>query len=184
MTTNRKVILFISMSLDGYIAKRDDNIDFLSVVDQAGEDYGYFEFIKSTDTVIIGRKTYDNVVAMGFEYPHHDKDVYIITRHDRPVLTESTFRFYSGDLKELIIKLKEAEGKHIYSDGGAEIVNELLREDLIDEFVISIIPVLLGDGIPLFKSGRPESQLKLINSTHYEKGLVQVHYERIRQCGN
>lgn len=180
MTISRKVILFISMSLDGYIARPDDNIDFLSVVDQAGEDYGYFNFVKSVDTVIIGRKTYDNVVTMGFEYPHHDKDVYIITRQERPAVAVNSFKYYSGDLKDLIIKLKSGEGKDIYCDGGAEIVHELLKENLIDEFVISVIPVLLGDGIPLFKGGRPENKLLLIGSKHYEKGLVQVHYSRIQ----
>ena len=167
------------MSLDGYIAKPDDDISFLSAVDQPGEDYGYFDFVKSVDTVIIGRKTYDNVISLGIEYPHTDKEVYIITRSERPPILFSTFKYYTGSLKDLVNGLKAKEGKNIYCDGGAELVNELLREDLIDEFVISVIPVLLGDGITLFEKGRQEREIKLINARHYDKGLVQLHYEKI-----
>ena len=178
MGSNRKVILYIAMSLDGYIAKSNDDIGFLSLVEKPGEDYGYFEFIKSVDTIIIGRKTYDHVVELGYEYPHDDEEVFIITRTERDSSALSNTRYFCGDLKELITDLKLKDGKNIYCDGGAEVVNHLLSEDLIDEFIISVIPILLGDGIPLFKSGRPESKLNLINAVHFPKGLVQLHYER------
>lgn len=70
---SRKVVLYIAMSVDGYIAKPDDNLDFLSIVEKEGEDYGYFEFVKSTDAVIVGRKTYEKVLTMGFDHPHPTK---------------------------------------------------------------------------------------------------------------
>lgn len=114
---------------------------------------------------------------MGFEYPHKDKDVYIISRTPRS--DNGTFKYYSGNLKELIFTLKSSHGKNIYCDGGAEIVNELLKENLIDEFIISVIPIMLGDGVPLFNKGRPELNLRLINSLHFDKGLVQLHYVRL-----
>ena len=164
------------MSLDGYIATSYNGLDFLSLVEDDGQDYSYADFVNTVDTVIVGRKSYDKVLSMGFEYPHKNKDLYIITRTPRP--TVGSVKYYTGNLKELIINLKNKDGKSIYVDGGAEVVNELLNDNLIDEFYISIIPTLLGDGISLFKNGRPEFNLKLISSKSYNKGLVQLHYKR------
>lgn len=172
----RKVILYIATSLDGYIASPDDNLDFLSVVEQEGEDYGYAQFIESVDTVIVGRKTYDKVLSMGFDFPHSDKESYIITRTPKPATGK--IEFYTGDLKNLILKLKKQEGKNIFVDGGAEVVNLLLKDNLIDEFCISIIPVLLGDGIRLFQDNRPGLNLKFVRSESFKSGLVQVWYQK------
>ncbi len=174
MSTHRKVILYIAMSLDGYIAKPNDDLSFLNSVQKEGEDYGYFDFIKSVDTVILGRKTYDWVMKHVDEFPHKDKTTYIITRHYKA--SEGNLHYYNGDLKKLISQLKSQEGKNIFCDGGAEMVNLLLKDKLIDELIISVIPVLLGEGTRLFKDGRPEQSLKLISSKSYEKGLVQLHY--------
>jgi len=173
---DRKVILYIAMSFDGYIAKRDGDLSFLSIVEKEGENYGYTDFVKTVDTVIVGRKTYDKILSMGYAFPHSDKDTYIITRTSRPSV--GSVKFYTGSLNDLVARLKSTDGKHIFVDGGAEIVNELLKDNLIDEFYISVIPVLLGDGISLFKSGRPVIGLKLISSKSFEKGLVQLHYKR------
>ena len=170
----RKVILFIAMSLDGYIATKENSIDFLSMVELEGEDYGYADFVKSVDTVIIGRKTFDKVLSMGFEYPHADKDVFIMTRTERPAI--GRFNFHTGDLSLLVQGLKGQAGKNIYCDGGSEIVNELMKNSLVDEFIISIIPVLLGDGIRLFKDGRPMHELKLVSTRQFTSGLTQLHY--------
>lgn len=176
MNSGRKVILYIAMSLDGYISKPDDDIGFLSLVEKEGEDYGYGEFIKTIDTVIIGRKTYDKVISMDIDFPYSGKDVFVITRTSAPGTDD--VKFYSGNLKTLIEKIKSEKGKNIFCDGGAETVNGLLNEDLIDELIISVIPVLVGDGKKLFKDGRPEQRLKLISTKYFETGLVQLHYKR------
>ena len=176
----RKTILYIAMSLDGYIATADGGLDFLSVVEQKGQDYGYGDFIKTIDTVILGRKAYDKVLSFGIPFPHADKQTFVITRTARP--KEGNITFYNGDLKELMQNLKKEKNheteipKNIFVDGGAEIVNALMKDNLIDEFIISVIPLFLGEGISLFKQGRPETKLKLINSVAFEKGLVQLHY--------
>ncbi|MCF2442658.1 dihydrofolate reductase family protein [Dyadobacter sp. CY345] len=172
----RKVILYIATSLDGYIASPDDNLDFLSVVEQEGEDYGYAQFIETVDTVIVGRKTYDKVLSMGFDFPHSDKESYIITRTPKPAI--GNIQFYTEDVKTLVLKLKEQQGKNIFVDGGAEVVNLLLKDNLIDEFCISIIPVLLGDGIRLFQDNRPELPLKFVRSETFKSGLIQVWYQK------
>lgn len=164
------------MSLDGYIATKDNSLEFLSIVEQEGEDYGYNEFVKSVDTVIIGRKTFEKVIAMGYEYPHTDKDVYIITRTERPSI--GNFKFFTGELIPLVNSLKNQLGKNIYCDGGAEIANELIKNNLVDEYIISVIPILLGDGIKLFKDGRPEQKLELVSAKQFDKGLTQLHYKR------
>ena len=172
----RKVFVYIAASLDGYIAKHDDDLTFLSLVEQEGEDYGYAEFMDTIDTVIIGRKTYDKVQAMGIEYLRADKEYHIMTR--TPRAQEGNVRFQTGDLKAFIEELKQKEGKHIFVDGGAEVVNQLIQLDLIDEYIVSLIPILLGDGIRLFKDGRPEQNLTFVSSKSFEKGLVQLHYTR------
>ena len=173
---DRKVILYIASSLDGYIAKTNNDLSFLSIVEKEGEDYGYEDFISTVDTVILGRKTYDQVMKQVKEFPHADKTSYIITRTPRPSIGKTNF--YTGNLKELVLRLKKEQGKNIFIDGGAEVVNELLKENLIDEFFISIIPILIGDGIKLFKDGRRELRLKLVSSKSFDKGLTQLHYTR------
>ncbi|RYG06169.1 MAG: dihydrofolate reductase [Chitinophagaceae bacterium] len=174
----RKICLFIAMSLDGYIAKPGNDLDFLKLVEKAGEDYGYGEFTDTIDTLIIGRKTYDYVLQnVGLShYDNGKRDVYVITRTGRPQTGRTTF--YTGDLTELVKRLKSENGKNIYCDGGAEVINELLTHDLIDEFIISIVPVLLGNGTRLFNDGRPEQLLEFLQVKTFEKGLTQLQYKR------
>jgi dihydrofolate reductase len=174
---NRKVILYIAASLDGYIAKPNDDLSFLSIVQKEGEDYGYEDFVKTIDTVILGRKTYDWVMTQVSEFPHADKETYVITRTEKAAIGKTSF--YTGSLKELILRLKQKEGKNIFIDGGAEVVNALLEDKLIDEMIISTIPILLGEGTRLFKDGRPEQRLDLVSSKTFDSGLVQAHYKRL-----
>jgi dihydrofolate reductase len=174
----RKMSLFIAMSLDGYIAKHNDDLSFLKLVEKEGEDYGYAEFTSQIDTIIIGRKTYDYVVREigSSHYDNGQRNVYVITRTERPPIGRTTF--YTGDLTKLVDRLKSENGKNIYCDGGAEVINELLKHDLIDEFIISIIPTFLGTGTRLFKDGRPEQLLESITAKTFDTGLTQLHYKR------
>lgn len=176
MSSNRQIILYIAMSLDGYIAKPNDDLSFLSIVQKEGEDYGYADFVSTIDTVILGRKTYDWVMKQVDVFPHADKNTYIITRTARPTIGKTVF--YTGDLTDLVRKLKSENGKDIFCDGGAEIVNELLKNDLLDKIIISVIPILVGNGTRLFKDGRPEQKLKLVNVKTFDTGLTQLHYKR------
>lgn len=174
----RKTILYIACSIDGYIAKPNDDLQFLSAFEKEGEDYGYNAFVDSVDTVIMGRRTYDWVMARVAAFPNAHKKTYIISR--RKTGTEGNVSFYNGSLSTLVSSLKLQEGKNIFIDGGAEIVNELLKEQLIDDMIVSIIPVLLGDGIRLFKDGRPEQKSELISVQNYDTGLLQLHYRNIK----
>lgn len=174
----RKLSLFIAISLDGYIAKPNDDLSFLKIVEKEGEDYGYAKFIDTIDTLIIGRKTYEYVLReIGpSHYDNEQRDVYVITRTNRPNVGRTTF--YTENLTELVQLLKSKNGKNIYCDGGAEIINELLKTDLIDEFIISIVPIFVGNGTRLFKDGRPEQLLELISAKTFDTGVTQLHYRR------
>ncbi len=174
----RKISLFIATSLDGYIAGPNDDLSFLKSVEKEGEDYGYTKFTDTIDTLIIGRKTYDYVLREigSSHYDNGQRDVYVITRTEKPSVGRTTF--YTGDLSELVKQLKSENGKNIYCDGGAEVINDLLKHDLIDEFIISVVPVLLGDGTRLFKGGRPEQTLEFITAKTFETGLIQLYYKR------
>lgn len=174
----RRLILYIATSLDGYIATRDEDLTFLDSVAREGEDYGYAEFTAGVDTVLMGRRTYEKVAAMGVPDPHPGRRLYVITSSPRPA--RGDIHFHTGDPIELVRRLKGSTGRDIYCDGGAELANALIAADLVDRYVISTIPVLLGDGIRLFRDGRPQQTLKLLDSRAYPSGLVQNWYERVR----
>jgi dihydrofolate reductase len=176
----RKLSLFIAASLDGYIAKPNDDLSFLKLVEKEGEDYGYTAFTANIDTIILGRKTYDYVLKEigSSHYDNGLRDVYVITRTQRPGVGRTVF--YSGNLADLVQRLKSEDGKNIYCDGGAEIINELMKHDLIDEYIISVIPILLGNGTKLFKDNRPEQELEFVQAKSFETGLMQLHYKRAK----
>ncbi|MFD2200824.1 dihydrofolate reductase family protein [Shivajiella indica] len=175
----RKVILYIACSLDGFIAMPGDDLSFLDKVAKEGEDYGYNEFTEAVDTVILGRRTYEWVMSKVLEFPHASKETYVITREIRERI--GNIHFYSDDLESLVNRLKRKEGKDIFVDGGSEVVRMMLQVKLIDEMIISIIPVLLGEGIPLFAKGIPYQDLKLLSSKSFDTGLVQLHYEVLNE---
>ena len=177
---SRKVVLYISLSLDGYIATKDDDLSWLSIVEKKGEDYGYEAFNKTVDTYIVGRKTYDKVLSLtGGQFPQAAHlDCYVVTRSQRE--PENGVTFYNGDLSVLINNLKSKPGKNIYCDGGAQIVQLLMKNDLIDEYIISVIPIILGEGKRLFLGGSPMQNLKALPSNYYDSGLVQLRYNRVR----
>lgn len=172
----RPLILYIAASLDGYIAKPDGDIGWLSAVEAPPEDYGYAEFVKTVDTIVIGRKTYDKVLSFGIPWPHKGRKCYVLSGTKSG--SDENVEFFNGDIGDLIAQIRQSPGLSIYCDGGGEIVHELIQRDLIDRYVISVIPVLLGDGIALFKPGRPQHDLALLQSTAYPSGLVQLQYER------
>lgn len=172
---SRKLVLYIACSVDGFIAGPGDDLSFLDAMQTEGEDYGYGELLSRVDTVLMGRKTYDWVMSQVAEFPHAGMPSYIITRSSRP--SSGNIHFYNGSLSELIEKLKAQPGKDIFVDGGAALVNALLREELLDELIISVVPVLLGDGVRLFEDGGFLQNLHLKDSQHFSTGLVQLKYE-------
>jgi len=175
---NRKLILYISMSVDGFIATNDDDISWLSLVEKEGEDYGYYQFADTIDTYIVGKKTYDVVRSLcGGVFPLSEKyKCYVITRTEKE--SENGVTFYTGDLEKLIDQLKNKEGKSIYCDGGGQIVKLLMERNIIDEYIISVIPIILGNGKRLFLGGTEKIELEALPSKYFDTGLVQLHYKK------
>ena len=169
------------MSLDGFLATKDDDLSWLSIVEKEGEDYGYQLLQEQVDTYIVGRRTYDTILKLtGGEFPQSKiYDCYVITRQQRE--NENGVTFYNGKIDDLINKLKSKKGKNIYCDGGGQIVKMLMGKNLIDEYIISVIPILLGDGVRLFPGGTESILLKSQSCQYFDTGLVQLHYKKISE---
>ena len=175
---DRKLLLYISMSLDGYLAGPEDDLSWLDPFGSEEVDYGYYDFISQVDTYIVGRRTYDVVMGLVGEFAQADQFYcYVLTRHE--IENTSNITFYKGDVQELINEIRKREGKHIYCDGGAQVVKLLLEEGLIDEMTISVIPVLLGGGTRLFLDGIRRGKLEKVGVKEYDDGVVQLKYKVI-----
>nr|WP_317357350.1 dihydrofolate reductase family protein [uncultured Tyzzerella sp.] len=173
----RKIVLYIAMSLDGYIADINGKVDWLT-----GENINnncmdsYLNFIKTIDTVIIGKNTYNQIVneLSPNNWVYSGMKSYVITNN----LFDNTDEIISvnEDVCSLVAKLKKEEGKNIWICGGSNIVNQLIEKNLIDIYHISVIPTILGNGIKLFNKFDVERKLKLINNSSYN-GIVDLVYE-------
>jgi dihydrofolate reductase len=164
--------VYIATSLDGFIARPDGGLDWLSAMNRPGEDYGYQRFFDSVDALVMGRKTYR--VALGFDpWPYQGKRCVVLAHNPRP--PRHGEEFHSGPPGPLLARLAADGVKRIYIDGGA-VVREFLAAGLIDDLTVSVIPVLLGQGIPLFGGGG-EHRLHLLESRAFESGLVQLSYQ-------
>jgi len=172
----RKLVLYISMSVDGFLATKDDDLSWLSIVEKEGEDYGYKSFYKDVDTYIVGKVTYDKILSLtGGVLPQAETmKCYVITRQN--IDNKDGVEFYNGDIEALVSKLKSEDGKNLVCDGGGQIVKLLMEKDLIDEYIISVIPIFLGDGKRLFMGVIDTLNLKAKPSRYFESGLVQLHY--------
>lgn len=168
----RRVKLFIATSLDGFIARADGAVDWL----YTDGDFGMREFFASVDTALIGRKTHDQMVAWGHS-AYEGMDNYVFSRTRRaddgvPV------QYVSADLVAFVGRLRRQPGKDLWLVGGGDLIAEFRERDLIDDIILSVHPVLLGEGIPLFPGRHEPLNLELTRCTQYERGLVQVAYRR------
>lgn len=170
----RKIVLYIATSIDGFIARSNGEIDWLSVVEEPGNDYGYSEFLKTIDTTLMGNKTYQQVLTFG-EFPYKDKTNYVYTRN--PSLHQDPYaQFIHEDIATHVGRIKQQPGSDIWLIGGAQLNREVYDAGLIDEMIISIIPVAIGAGIPLFGHASKEHHFTLAESQSFASGLVQMRY--------
>ncbi|MBD2510976.1 dihydrofolate reductase family protein [Nostoc sp. ATCC 53789] len=171
-----KVTLYIAASLDGYIARSDGGIDWLSILDIEGEDYGYAAFYESIDAIVLGSNTYE--VGLGFdEWPYPGKKSFVFTKRHLQSDREDVV-FVSDTVKNALANIEAQGFKNIWLVGGGALINSFLQHSLIDEYIISTIPTILGSGIQLFPPPTPEEKLELINSKQYSSGLLQSYYRR------
>ncbi|MCB0570755.1 MAG: dihydrofolate reductase [Phaeodactylibacter sp.] len=172
----RRIRLYIAASLDGFIARRDGAIDWLSSVEKAGEDYGYTEFLGSIDTTLMGYATYAQVLTFG-AFPYSEQKNYVFSRQQRPP-DGNPVTFVAEDPAAFVSRLRQQPGGDIWLIGGGQLNAVLLQAGLVDELILSIIPVALGDGIPLFGGQPATAQWKLLEHKVFDTGLVQVKYGR------
>lgn len=176
MVQSPEVCVFIAASLDGYIATRDHDLSWLDVVKSEGEDYGYGPFIASTDAVVLGRKTYDTIRGFG-EWPFEGKKVVVFTHRTIDPMRNETQA--SGELKEVVARLRSEGVRRIYLDGG-NLIRQGLLEGIVDTITLSVIPVLLGDGVSLFEKIGRQITLEHLSTRTYPTGLVQLRYKVTR----
>jgi dihydrofolate reductase len=173
----RRVILFIAASLDGYIARPSGEIDWLFT----DQDYGYTEFLASVDTVLIGRKTYEQVLTFG-EFPYQEKQSYVFSR-DPGFDASPHAETIRTDIKAFVDTLRRSDGKDTWLVGGAALIHPFLEHELLDELILSVHPILLGSGIPLFSETALTTPLQCLASQCYDSGLVQMKYRVLKQEG-
>lgn len=171
----RRVQLYIAASIDGYIARPDGGIDWLSTVEKKGEDYGYNDFLASIDTTLMGRKTYEDVLGFGGPFPYMNTANYVFSRRQRQP-DGNPVHLISEDPAAFVKGLKEKPGGNIWLIGGGQLNTALLNAGLIDEMILSVIPIVLGEGILLFGGQPKETKWKLTNHKAFDTGLVQMSY--------
>lgn len=174
----RKVVLFIAMSLDGYIADEHGSVDWLNGQDINVENIDtYSVFVRDIDTVIMGWDTYHQIVSelSPTEWVYDGLTSYAITHRELP--SENEIIFTEKSPSNLVKELRNKEGKGVWICGGANIVQQLVETDLIDEYYISVIPIILGSGIRLFGNTPDEIKLELVFTQTYN-GIVELMYIR------
>ena len=177
MTTGH---VFIATSLDGYIARKDHQIDWLENQGTTTEEHGYTQFIDSVDGIIFGRKTYEVVLNLtsGDDWPY-DKPVIVLSQtlstSDIPANLVDKVTITDQTPSNLLATLDRQGWNRAYIDGGTTI-QSFLNEGLIEDLIITTLPVLIGDGIPLFGKTPKDIHLELISTTQYASGLAQSHY--------
>lgn len=179
MTLKRKIIAHVATSADGFIARADGSVDWLDRPQPKGN-YGMGAFYKSIDTILWGRETYDMALRFqekgvpGSAFDTRVKN-YVFT-HKPPSAVPKGVEFVNESIKAFARRLRAAEGKDIWIMGGAGIIASFLDEAEIDEFILAVIPVLIGEGIPLLAPRHRMVPLKLIASTKFSDGVVKLHY--------
>lgn len=165
------VTLFIATSLDGYIAGPDDDLSWLFT----DADYGFSNFFAGVDTLIMGRGTYDVVRTMG-PWPYAGKRTIVVSRTPSTTVETPETELYSGDLPGLIDRLGSEGRLNVWLVGGGELVRSFLEQELLDRITVSLHPILLGKGVPLFPGGFRRTMLLLEDTRSFEGGLVQLNY--------
>ncbi|MEA4851650.1 MAG: dihydrofolate reductase family protein [Paludibacter sp.] len=174
----RELILYTTVSLDGYIAPVYDGFELInSIPNPEHENYGKQEFYDSIDSVIMGRKTYYELICMDVEMPFKGKNIYVVTQ--KLLELHKEVHYINENHMDEIQKLKELEGENIWLLGGGILTVSLLEHRLVDKMIINYLPLMIGNGIPLFPKYTGESNWKLTNSQSFKNGILKVEYQLI-----
>lgn len=172
----KKIVLYIAMTLDGFIAKKDGSVDFLDKYNESGEDYGYKIFYKSVDSIIIGNTTYRQFgEKKEFMDYYKDKPIFVFSKKNNVTKNKENISFVNEDVESFCRKLKY---NNTWLMGGGSILKSFLDKDLVDEFIITIMPELLGNGIRLFQSEKAFNQLRIKDIKTFKMNVVQITYAK------
>jgi dihydrofolate reductase len=174
-------VVFIGTSLDGYIADRDGGLDFLqSVPNPENDDLGYAEFMSRIDALLMGRKTYETVLGFGGDWPY-SKPVFVLSNSltSLPEHLIEKVELISGSLKQVVEELNKRDFHELYIDGGM-LIQSFLKEDMIDELIITQVPILLGGGVSLFGTLPSHLEFEHITTKVHLDALVQSHYRQAK----
>jgi len=178
MSNRRNVIVHIGASADGYIARPDGDLEWLTSRPAPKGYYGMDTFVRSIDTKVIGRKSYEASVRLGAKFDSKTR-YFVFSRRAPPTDAPPGVEFVNDAIGPFVARLREHPGKHIWLMGGGDVIASFLDAGAIDEFVISVVPVFIGDGIPLIARRHRHVPLELQSSERFEDGVVQLHY-RVR----
>ncbi len=172
-----RISVFMATTLDGFIARSDGSLDWLEH-EAGGEDYGYANFFQSVDLLVLGRKTFETVLGFG-SWPYEEKETLVLSRtlrkKDLPPWVRDRVSIAAGTPAELAGEWRRQGRKRIYLDGGSTI-RDFLRESLVTDLTLTRIPVLIGEGIPLFGSLPGDIRWKLVENLSFSSGLTQTRY--------
>ena len=172
----RKIIVNIATSADGYVARTDGNLDWLTRRPAPKGFYGLPKFSRSIDAKILGRKTFDLSVKMGANFSANDVH-YVFSRRPSPASVPAGVQFVTESIRTFAERLRKQAGKNIWLMGGGEIIGSFLDENAIDEFIITVVPTFIGEGIPLIAPRHREVPLRLLSLQPFPDGVVQLHYQ-------
>ena len=175
MTKQRKVIVHIAASADGYIARPDGDLEWLTSRPAPKGFYGMEAFMKTVDTMVIGRKTYEESLKLGGTFDSTSR-TFVFSRQKPPAKIPKGVEFVNEAIGPFISRLREQPGKDIWLMGGGELIASCLDEKVIDEFVVSVVPVFIGDGIPLIARRDRHVPMTLKSVERFDDGLVQLRY--------
>jgi dihydrofolate reductase len=176
MTKRRSVIVHIGTSADGYIARPDGDLEWLTSRPKPAGFYGMGDFMKSIDTKLLGRKTYEASLRLGATFDAAKGRTIVFSHHAPPADAPSGVEFATGAIEPFVSRLREQAGKDIWLMGGGNIIASFLDEHAIDEFVVSVVPVFIGDGIPLIARRHRHVPLELRSVERFDDGVVQLRY--------
>lgn len=169
-----KIVYYVASSLDGYIATPDGGIDWLPPLDSDSEDFGYAEFYATIDGLIMGRHTYEKVLELG-EWMYAGKPCWICS-HQSVVVERSEVILTDKQPKELVTELETQQLKRVWLVGGGQLASSFRHQGLISEYIVTVIPVILGEGIPFLAPSPVQEKLRLVNCKSYDQGVVLLQY--------
>jgi dihydrofolate reductase len=176
-TSRPQIVYYAAASLDGYIATPEGGVDWLAPFEGTGEDYGYAKFFNSVDAILLGRRTYDKSLEFG-QWPYANKPCWVFSRDEALRPARAAVEVTAQAPAQVASELVRRGLRRAWLVGGGNLAAAFRSEGLITEYVVSVVPLLLGAGVPLFGPGGAREKLKLVGSKSYPNGLVQLRYVR------